>query len=318
MTDPYRILGVSKDSSDAEIKKTYRNLAKKLHPDTNQGDQKVAERFKEISAAYSLIGDKKKRAQYDNGEINADGAPTGFAGGGSPFGGGSFSRGGARSSNPFGGGAGFNPEDILSSMFGGGGQSTRARAAGTGGGGMMRGKDKIYKVQIDLMDAVKGLKKKITLDNDKTFNVTIPKGVTNEQQIRLKGQGSAGRFGGSSGDALIEIYINPHEFFKLDGNDIHLDLPITLKEAVLGAKVNVPTLTGKIALTIPKNTSSGKVVRLKDKGMQSTKSNDPAGHLYIKFMIMIPEQTDKTLENLVKNIGDDWENAFATKIRNVF
>jgi DnaJ-class molecular chaperone len=316
MTDPYRTLGVSKSSSDAEIKKAYRNLAKKLHPDTNQGNEKIAERFKSVSAAYSLVGDKKKRAQFDGGEIDDNGNPTGFSGGGSPFG----NRGG----NPFGGGGGFggggagvNPEDILGSMFGGGFDgATRARGTGSGRGGVMRGKDRIYEIYIGLHDAYEGLKKKITLDNGKTLNVTIPKGVGEGQQIRLKGQGDLGRFGGAAGDALIEIKINPHAYFKLEGNDIHLDLPITIKEALLGGKVNVPTLNGTVTLTIPKNTSSGKIMRLKGRGFSSAKS--PEGHQFVKFMIMLPEESDQQLENLVKVMGDDWDKNFAAKIRDKF
>lgn len=316
MNDPYQILGLAKAATTAEIKSAYRTLAKKYHPDTNQGDVKIAEKFKEISAAYSLVGDKEKRGQFDRGEIDAEGNPAGFPGGG--FSGGGANPFGGRGGNPFGGGGnpfGEGSEDILNSMFGGGfGGGQRAQPRGTGRGGVTRGKDRIYEVTIEFLDAIQGAKKNITLGSGKTLSVKIPQGVKEGQQIRLKGQGDAGRFGGKSGDALIEIHITPHAFFTLNNNDIHIDVPITLKEAVLGAKVTVPTLTGQVSLTIPPNTSSGKTLRLKGKGANDVKDG-PTGHQYVKFMIMLPEDHNDQLEKLISSMGDEWDHEYAQKIR---
>ncbi len=286
MKDPYSVLGVSKSASDAELKKTYRTLAKKLHPDINSGDEKIAERFKEVSAAYALLRDKDLRAKYDRGEINADGSEKGFAGGGfHPHGAGTGCMGGGRF------GDGFDPEEIFASIFGG---ARRQR-----GPRKQRGQDISYRLRIDFLDAVKGGKKPLTLANDKTLNVTIPVNVRDGQKIRLKGQGNPGINGGPAGDALIEIAINQHAFFRREGNDIHLDLPITLKEAVLGEKVNIPTIDGKVAMTIPKGSSSGRTLRLKGKGAMDPKTKK-RGDQYVKLQIMLPDKPDEALESAIK------------------
>lgn len=290
MKDPYKILGVNKNTSQADLKKTYRKLAMKLHPDQNPDDEKVAEQFKEVSAAYALLSDEKMKARYDRGEINPDGSEKGFAGyrqqagtGGNPFGG----RGG----NPFG--AGFDAEDLFSSLFGGGrARSQRPKMK-------KRGEDKTYKISIDFLDAVLGSKKQIKLESGKSLNVKTPVNVKEGQQIRLKGQGRAGVGAGPPGDALIEVHIKKHPYFTLKGNDIHMDLPITLDEAVLGAKVTVPTAVGKIALTIPKNSSSGKTMRLKGKGATDPKSKK-SGDQLVRLMINLPSKTDSELEKFVK------------------
>lgn len=305
MKDPYKILGVDKNTSQADLKKTYRKLAMKLHPDQNPGDEKIAEEFKEVSAAYALLSDEKMKARYDRGEINPDGSEKGFTGyrqhagaGGNPFGG--------RGANPFG--AGFDAEDLFSSLFGGG------RTRGPRPTARKRGEDKTYKISIDFLDAVLGSKKQIKLESGKTLNISTPANVKEGQQIRLKGQGRPGVGGGASGDALIEVHILKHPYFTLKGNDIHMDLPITLDEAVLGAKVTVPTLSGKIALTIPKNSSSGKTMRLKGKGATDPKSTQTGDQL-VRLMVNIPSETDSELEKFVKKWSTKQKDYSADKIR---
>jgi len=291
MKDPYSVLGVPKSSSDAELKKTYRTLAKKLHPDINSGDEKIAERFKEVSAAYALLRDKELRARYDRGEINPDGSEKGFAGGGfNP-------RSGGMNSGRFG--DGFDPEEIFASIFGGGRRPQQPRPR--------KGQDRAYLLKVDFLDAVKGGKKPLTLANNKSLNVTIPKNVKEGQKIRLKGQGEDGMNGGPAGDAIIEISINKHAFFRCEGNDIHLDLPITLKEAVLGEKVNIPTIDGKVAMTIPKGSSSGRMMRLKGKGAADPKGGTQ-GDQYVKLQIMLPDEPDEALEKAIKKWAKNNQN----------
>lgn len=287
MKDPYKVLGVAKDTSAADLKKVYRKLAMKLHPDQNPGNDQVAEQFKEVSAAYALLSDEKMRARYDRGEINPDGSEKGFANyqqhagaGGNPFGAGRF-------------GAGFDAEDLFSSLFGGG-RTTRQRTTPR-----QRGSDKTYQIDIDFLDAVLGSTKQIRLETGKTLNIKTPENVKEGQQIRLKGQGSPGTGGGANGDALIEVHIRKHPFYTLKNNDISMDLPITLDEAVLGCKVTIPTLTGKISLTIPKNSSSGKVMRLKGKGATDPKTKKKGDQL-VKLMIVLPSEEDNELEKIIK------------------
>jgi len=284
MKDPYSVLGVAKSASDAELKKTYRTLAKKLHPDINAGDDKIAERFKEVSAAYGLLRDKDLRARYDRGEINPDGSEKGFQGGGFHPGG---MRPGSMGSGQFG--EGFDPEEIFASIFGGRRQRQPRR---------QKGADRTYRLRVDFLDAVKGGKKSLTLDNNKTLNVTIPTNVREGQKIRLKGQGGTGTAGGANGDALIEITITKHPLFRCEGNDIHLDLPITLAEAVTGAKVNIPTIDGTVAMTIPKGSSSGQILRLKAKGATDPKTKS-RGDQYVRLQIMLPSPPDDELEKVI-------------------
>ncbi|MBL4801987.1 MAG: DnaJ domain-containing protein [Emcibacter sp.] len=283
MQDPYSVLGVSKTSTDAELKKTYRTLAKKLHPDINKGDEKIADRFKEVSAAYALLRDKDLRAKYDRGEINPDGSEKGFAGGG-------FHPHAGRGSGRFG--DGFDPEEIFASMFGG----RRQR--------QQKGQDQNYRLRVDFLEAIKGGKKTLTLENNKTLNITIPENVREGQKIRLKGQGGLGMSGGPAGDALIEILINPHAFYRNEGNDIHLDLPITLEEAIMGEKVNIPTIDGTVAMTIPKGSSSGRIMRLKSKGATDPKTK-VRGDQYVKLQIMLPSEPDADLEKAIKKWAKD-------------
>lgn len=288
MRDPYSVLGVSKSSTDAELKKTYRKLAKKLHPDINAGDERIADRFKEVSAAYALLRDKELRGRYDRGEINADGSEKGFAGAGF------HPQGGGMGTGRFG--EGFDPEAIFASIFGGGRRQQQPRR--------QKGQNKNYRLSVDFLEAVKGGKRPLTLGNGKALNVTIPENVKEGQKIRLKGQGDEGMAGGPAGDAIIEIMIKPHAYFRCDGNDIHLDLPLTLEEAVSGDKINIPTIDGMVAMTIPKGSSSGRMMRLKGKGTVDPKTK-VRGDQYVKLQIMLPAEPDEALEKTIKKWAKD-------------
>ncbi|MDB5617612.1 J domain-containing protein [Tardiphaga sp.] len=299
MRDPYEVLGVQRGASAAAIKSAYRKLAKKHHPDNNQKDPKAAERFSEVNSANEIIGDEDKRKAFDRGEIDADGKPKfqGFPGGGRASAQPGFEhafRGGAQQGFG-GGGAGF--EDILNSMFGG--------AAGRGRGGQQGFEDRMAPPDLDLAvamtvsleESVQGAEKRVRLPSGKELNVKIPAGVTAGQQIRLKGQGESAP-GHRPGDLMITVSIAPHAFFKVDGSDLRVDLPITLYEAVLGAKVRAPTLSGAVELSIPKNTSSGRAFRLKGKGLP--KAGAPNGDLYFTTRIMLPDGHDAGLEALME------------------
>jgi DnaJ-class molecular chaperone len=304
-------LGVQRGASAAAIKSAYRKLAKKHHPDANKNDPKSAARFSEVNSANEIIGDETKRKQFDRGEIDAEGKPRfqGFPGGdprargrGASPGGGfesfSFRTSGAPGGG-FEGGAGF--EDLLTSMFGG--------AAGGARGGTAFDEnpfgadlDLSVAMTVSLEESVKGGEKRVRLPTGKELNVKIPAGVTAGQQIRLKGQGETAP-GHRPGDLLITISIAPHAFFKVDGSDLRVDLPVTLYEAVLGAKVRVPTLNGAVELSIPKNTSSGRTFRLKGKGLP--KPGGGSGDLYFITRIMLPDGNDAELEALMGKWRDD-------------
>lgn len=287
MKDLYATLGVGKTASDAEIKTAYRKLAKELHPDRHKGDDKIVDRFKDVSAAYAILGDKDKRAKYDRGEIDASGAERGF---GEGFGG--ARRGGAGGFGGFGGdAAGTDAEDLFADLFGfGRGPRSQARAR--------RGRDVTYRLTVSFIDAVKGTTRRVTLSNGKTLDVKIPAGVTSGQKIRLSGQGEPGPGGGPAGDALVAVEVADHPFFARDGTDIHLDLPITIDEAVLGGKVSVPTVDGEVTLTIPKGASSGKRLRLKGKGI--ARPSAERGDQYVTLKIVLPDAPDEELEDAVR------------------
>jgi DnaJ-class molecular chaperone len=309
MRDPYEVLGVPRGASAAAIKSAYRKLAKKHHPDANKNDPKSAARFSELNAANEIIGDEDRRKQFDRGEIDADGKPRfqGFPGGdprtrGRPggFETHTFRTGGAGASGL--GGAGF--EDILNSMFGG--AAARGARPGAGNtfefdtGGIALDLDLNVAMTVSLEESVNGVEKRIRLPTGKELNVKIPAGVTAGQQIRLKGQGETAP-GHRPGDLLITVGIAPHALFKVEGSDLRVDLPIALYEAVLGAKVRVPTLGSAVELSIPKNTSSGRTFRLKGKGLPKAAGN---GDLFVTTRIMLPDGNDAELEALMQKWRD--------------
>jgi DnaJ-class molecular chaperone len=309
MRDPYEVLGVPRGASAAAIKSAYRKLAKKHHPDANKNDPKAAARFSELNSANEIIGDEEKRKQFDRGEIDAEGKPRfqGYPGGdprarGGP---GGFETHSFRTSGGpggFSGGGGF--EDILNSMFGG-----AAPRGGPGGartfefdtGGIAVDLDLSVAMTVSLEESVKGVEKRVRLPTGKELNVKIPPGVVAGQQIRLKGQGETAP-GHKPGDLLITVNIAPHAFFKVDGSDLRVDLPITLYEAVLGGKVRVPTLGSAVELSIPKNTSSGRTFRLKGKGLP--KPTGTPGDLFVTTRIMLPDGNDAELETLMQKWRD--------------
>ena len=309
MRDPYEVLGVPRGASAAAIKSAYRKLAKKHHPDANKNDPKSAARFSELNSANEIIGDEDKRKQFDRGEIDAEGKPRfqGFPGGGprgaSP--GGGFQAHTFRTGGGAGGFGGGGFEDILNSMFGG----AAARGARPGAGSSTfefdRGSialdlDLSVAMTVSLEESVKGAEKRIRLPTGKELNVKIPAGVTAGQQIRLKGQGETAQ-GHPPGDLLITVSIAPHAFFKVEGSDLRVDLPITLYEAVLGGKVRVPTLGSAVELSIPKNTSSGRTFRLKGKGLPKPGGT---GDLFVTTRIMLPDANDAELESLMQKWRD--------------
>ncbi|MDX2145696.1 MAG: DnaJ C-terminal domain-containing protein [Rhodospirillaceae bacterium] len=304
--NPYDVLGVKRDADDAAIQKAYRNLAKVHHPDMNPGNKKAEDRFKDINAAYDILGDAAKRKRFDRGEIDASGQEIRT----NPFARGGFRQnagGGMGAGGPGGGFAFDDLGDIFESMFGkgkgagpgggmGGGGPFRG---GPGGGFATRGEDENFRLDIGFIDAVTGAKRRVSLPSGKSLDVTIPAGIADGQTIRLRGQGVPGVGGGPPGDVLIEVKVAEHPHFKRQGRDITLELPVSLGEAVLGAKVEVPTISGSVTLTIPKGSNSGSMLRLRGKGLPATKT-EPAGDQYVTLKVVLPKEPDEELETLVR------------------
>jgi DnaJ-class molecular chaperone len=288
-------LGVPRTASAEEIRRAFRKLAKQYHPDKNQGDKKAEERFKQISAAFDLLGDEDKRKRFDAGEIDADGRETmrGFAGA-NPFGEGGRFRGGGFRPGP--GGAEFEDVDlgdILGEMFGG-------RGARSGGGGFnfnQRGHDIRAQVEISLEEAINGAKRRIAFSDGRTLEVTIPKGASDGQVLRLKGQGAPGRAG--AGDALIELSIRAHPIFRRDGENLTMDLPISVPDAVLGGKVEAPTPDGPVTLSIPAGSNSGSTLRLKGKGLPGPMGR--RGDLLARLAVTLPDKPDDELTRFAES-----------------
>jgi DnaJ-class molecular chaperone len=288
MTDPYKILGVEKSASAEDIQKAYRALAKKLHPDLNPGDKSAEEKFKDVSAAYDLLGDAEKRGRFDRGEIDASGAERPQR---------RYYRDFAESgeAGPFSGESGFGDfadADILSEIFGRRGANIK-----------MRGGDVRYHLAVDFLSAVNGAKPQLSLPDGPEITVAIPPGTRDGQVLRLKGKGRPGYNGGEPGDALIQIEVRPHPLFTRKDDDIHLELPISLAEAVLGGKVKTPTPTGDVMLAVPKGANSGTVLRLKGKGI--AKSGGGQGDEYVTLKVMLPDKPDPELEEFVRR----WKSA---------
>ena len=317
MRNPYDVLGVGKGADQAEIKKAFRRLAKKLHPDANKGDPKAAARFAELNSAYEILGEEDKRKAFDRGEIDAEGKPRfqGFPGYGQSagqqhpgfdastifetfnVGPGGFRRTTAR--GPAGGGAGGGSfEDVLSSLFGG-----RAQAqfedfdASAETRGATRGQDATALLSVSLSEAVSGAKKRVLLPTGKNVEISVPAGVTEGQQIRLRGQGFHSPTG-VAGDAIITLHVTPHADLKVDGSDLRADVDVPFDDAVLGGAVRVPTIDGAVELKIPPRTNSGRTFRLKGKGLP--KKGGGAGDLLATVRIELPESVDSELEALAK------------------
>jgi DnaJ-class molecular chaperone len=285
--DPYAILGVKREASQDEIRSAYRRLAKKLHPDLNPGDKQAEEKFKQVSVAYDLLGDPDKRARFERGEIDASGAERPreryYR---------DFHTAGAQE-NPYtttGGFADFmENEDILAEILGRGEGRTRFR---------IRGQDVHYRLPVDFVEAVNGATKRITMPDGATLDVVIPAGTRDQQILRLRGKGGPGAGGAPPGDALVEIEVRPHKLFTRKDDDIHLDLPISLPEAVLGAKLDVPTPTGAVRMTVPKGANTGSVLRLKGKGV--ARRDGSRGDEYVTLKIVLPEPLDAEIEEFAR------------------
>ncbi len=293
MADPYEALGVAKGATEKEIKSAYRKLAKELHPDRNKDNPAATQRFSDVTKAYDLLLDKDKRAQYDRGEIDADGNPTapfGFGGGT-----GGYQRGAAGQQFDFGN-AGADFGDIFEGLFGGGGRSpfggSQRRAP------PQKGANVSYRLKVEFVAAATLQKQRITLEDGKTIDLSLPKGVEEGTQMRLAGKGREGP--GGNGDAIVTVHIKPHPFYDREGDDVVLELPISLKEAVKGAKIKVPTVDGPVMLSIPKGSDSGKILRMKGKGFH--KKTGKRGDQLVTLMITLPEQDEK-LEAFVS----DWD-----------
>ena len=294
--DLYSVLGVAKTAKATDITKAYRKLAKKLHPDLNPGDKSAEERFKNITAAYDILGDEEKRGRYDRGEIDASGQETPqqryyreYAGG----------QEGARYRST----AGYEDigafSDLFSDLFG------ERGGMGRGAGGRrfsMRGQDAQYRLEVDFLNAVNGTKTRITLPDGGTLDVTIPPGVTDGQVLRLRGKGPPGLGEGEPGDALIEIGVKPHRVFKREGDDIVVEVPITFDEAVLGGKVEVPTIGGRVSVTVPPGANTGQTLRLKGRGI---KSKGGAGDQLVRLNVVLPERIDEDLKSFAERWRQD-------------
>ncbi|WP_085032495.1 DnaJ C-terminal domain-containing protein [Ensifer aridi] len=284
--DPYQILGVPRTATQSDIRKAYRKRAKELHPDLHPGDKQVEAKFKALSAAYHLLNDPDQRARFDRREIDASGAERPQQ---------RFYRNYAdtdqagRYTSAGGAGEFEDLSDIFSDLFGQRGEGSRFRTVG---------QDLHYQLEVEFLDAANGARRRITLPDGNTIDLAIPPGTRDGSTLRLKGKGAPGFGGGARGDALIEIRVRPHPVFQRKGDDIEVDLPITLYEAVLGAKIEVPTISGRVSMTVPKGSNTGDVLRLRGKGVKS--GQGAAGDQRVKLQVVLPERVDPDLQALIE------------------
>jgi DnaJ-class molecular chaperone len=281
--DLYAILGVKRTATNDEIRRAYRKLAKDLHPDQNKGDVRAEEQFKRVSAAFAVLGNPEKRKRYDAGEIDAMGNERA-----NPF----YSGDGR--TDGFGG---FHPEngdfsDLFGDLFG---------RRGASGAFTMRGMDYRYNLEIGFLEAVNGAKKRVQFPDNETLDISVPSGVESGQTLRLKHKGGPGAGRGEPGDALIELKVQPHPLFGREGDNITLEVPVSLNEAILGARIEVPTIDGRVTVAVPKGASSGQILRLRGKGIKNSRTG-ALGDQLITLKIMLPAQIDSELERFM----NDW------------
>lgn len=276
MRDPYDILGVPRSASADAIKKAYRKLARELHPDSSPGNPQAEDRFKDLSTAYDILSDAGKRARYDRGEIDAHGNPAG----------------GRRSYRP-GGGGGRSPfEDFF-----------KRRNSHNRSSVKINGSDVSYSLKVSFLEAALGANKTVSMTNGKRLAVSVPPGTRNGQVLRLKEQGMDGMGGGRKGDAHVEILVEEDDLFRLDGLDIHLDLPVSLPEAVLGASIEVPTIHGTVKLNVPAGANTGTRLRLKGKGIED-KKKQTRGNQYVTLKILLPRTENRELTRFIRKWAD--------------
>ncbi|MCC6779825.1 MAG: J domain-containing protein [Hyphomicrobiales bacterium] len=286
--DPYSVLGVKSDATADDIRKAYRQLAKKLHPDLNPGDKTAEERFKQVSVAYDLLSDADKRGRYDRGEIDASGAERPRERYYRDF------HGAEAGQHAYGDAGGFADfaadDDILRDIF--------SRGGGGEGRFRMRGQDVLYRLPVEFLEAVNGATKRISMPDGGTIDVVIPAGSRDAQILRLRGKGGGGIGGAPPGDALVKLDVAPHKYFTRTDDDIRLELPISLSEAILGGRLDVPTPTGTVRMTVPKAANTGTVLRLKGKGVK--RSDGGHGDEYVTLKVVLPDQVDPELEEFAK------------------
>lgn len=309
MDDPYKLLGVARDATHDQIKSAYRKLARSLHPDVNPDNKPAEEKFKKVSSAYDLLGDEAKRARFDAGEIDASGAERPRHAYRNSY---TDGTAGSRFSENFR--FGNSADDIFAELL-------RRRSKGRAGNwnpfesdesaAPTKGADAEYSLKISFPEAVMGTTKRITLPTGKNLDVKVPAGTKDGAKLRLKGQGHPGRGSAPAGDALIEMKVEAHSFFSREGNDILATVPVTLPEAVLGGKVTVPTVDGKVTLTIPPGSNSGTVLRLKGKGAPSGKTR---GDQLVTLKVVLPDQPDSELESFLKSWGSKYPYDVRTKV----
>jgi DnaJ-class molecular chaperone len=292
MRDPYLVLGVPRSASADDIKQAFRRLAKQYHPDVNPGRPDIELKFKEVNGAYSLLSDPEKRARFDKGEIDANGAERpdrtfrrAYAGAGA-----AGKAGGKAGADPFG------DDDPFADFFSG---ARKRYSTGGGAGVKAKGADVSYSVTVSFTDACVGTKRRLTLSTGKTIDINVPAGTRDQAKLRLKGQGLPGLGGAGAGDAIVEIHVDGHPFFTRKDDDIHVDVPVTLNEAVLGAAIKVPTLDGQVAVKVPPGANSGTVLRLKGKGITNP-DRKVTGDFYVKLVVMLPEKPDAELTAFIE------------------
>lgn len=303
MADLYSVLGVARGASEEDIRRAYRRLAKENHPDLNPGNKAAEARFKEITAAYDILGDEQKRARYDRGEIDDRGMERPERGFYREWGGtGPNTRYERRSAGP---GTFEDLGDMFADLFGRGAARGRRPFEGPGGAEAamhMRGADTRYKLSVDFLEAANGATRRVTMPDGKTLDITIPAGLADGQTLRLKGQGQPGPLGNSAGDALIEVSVRPHPLFEREGGDIRSVLPVTLSEALNGANVRAETVSGPVSVRVPKGSNSGEILRLRGKGVPASPGAARGDHL-VELSVVLPKGGEPELARLVA----EWE-----------